>query len=169
MKPRLIPIFAALTLALWGAAAAALDPREADILGLRLGMAVLEVESRLQAQGSSEARWISKQQPCDSNRSGLCLTALTAPTKDGLLDIAFSPAETIVRIDYTLRSMGMGEPAIIRSAVLSQFGPPSDATELAWCLRPNAAGACSLDRPSLRLLPGPGVTSVLRLSEGEKH
>lgn len=145
----------------------ALEPHDADILTLRLAMPAAEVESRLRAQGSPEAQWTRAPTPCPAKAATDCSTTLSAPTKDGWLDIAFSARQTVVRIGYRLRATGVGESAIIQTSVINRFGPPTDAAGMAWCRRPNAQGACPPDQPSLRLTHGTGVAMVLTLTEGE--
>ncbi len=145
----------------------AFEPHNTDILTLRLAMPAAEVESRLRTQGSPEAQWTRASPPCPTQAAIDCPATLGAPTKDGWLEIAFSARQTVVRIVYTLRANGVGEPAIIQRSVLDRFGPPTDAAGMAWCYPPSEHGTCPTNQPSLRLTHGAGVTMILTLSEGE--
>jgi hypothetical protein len=149
--------------------ALAFEPHDIEILTLRLAMPAAEVASRLRAQGSAESQWTRVQRPCPGQPAGDCLAMLSAPTKDGWLEIAFSTRQTVLRIGYTLRATGAGEPAIIRTSVLDRFGPPTDAAGMAWCRRPNERGTCPTDEPILHLTQGAGVAMVLTLAEGEQR
>ncbi len=167
MPPFRLSLYVAAAFLLCASPASALDVRETDILNLRLGMRLEEVEMVLRVQGIDAHRWERHTQPCPIAPASSCLTALLAPTRDGRLAIGFSAASGAVRrIDYVFKANGPGEPDMIRASVMRRFGDPSDVTDTIWCLRISAKGTCPTDQPHLRFQPGPGVTLILSLSDG---
>ena len=162
-----IVLYAALTLFQGAGSVGALEPSGVDILNLRLGMGVREVEAVLLSQAIDPKRWDRHTKPCPSAATGICLMEIVAPTRDGRLAIGFAATDgTVRRVDYTFRANGAGEPEMIRASVLRRFGDPSDVTDTVWCGRISAVGTCPADRPTLRLGHGSGVTMVLSLSDG---
>ena len=148
------------------AAASAFDPRLVSILGLGLGMGRAEIAARLAAQGIPASRIREQCGPCTNDPAARCVTALTARTLDGDLLIGFVAragpgTETVWRIAYTLAGRGASEPAMIRNAVMDQFGPPSSRDPPVWCARTGAAGCDPPDQPQLTWREGPGTSSTL--------
>ncbi len=157
-------IFAVLATITWIEGARALDPLAIDILTFRLGMSPQEVERGLIRQGIQPVDWVRRHVACPNRPDAACLSSLTVPTQDGTLEIGFSLAARVERIDYTLRATGPGEPAMIRASVLNRFGPPSGKHDLTWCLEATASGDCPAGQPVLRFRSGPGLVSFLSLT-----
>jgi hypothetical protein len=150
--------------------AAAFDPRETDILGLRLGMNPQDVLHNLAAQGADPSRIDQEVGACTANARGRCILAVTAPTPDGTLLIRFAAragpgSEAVWSIAYTLAGRGAGEPDMIRAAVLNRFGPPVSADPLLWCGIVDRHGCNPPDQPQLTFVDGPKSSSTLTLSD----
>lgn len=160
---------AALLLTLWVAAAAAPDPREMDILGLRLGMTRVEVIAHLVAQGVDRRQIRTERDPCPGNPAAGCVDQLTAPTHDGNLVIRFVAdprivTETAWSIAYTLHGLLPNEPSIIRGAVLDHFGPPSGGNDPAiWCAHVSGASCAPANQPQMTFSQSRAATSTLTL------
>ena len=153
--------------------AAGFDPRQVDVLTLRLGMTETEATERLLAQGV-RAEAIGRQRvPCPEAPGRTCLTTLTAPTRDGVLVLHFRPdgrAAASLRADllvYTLHVRSSGEPAMVRASVLARYGVPSVMEPLTWCAQVAEDGRCPADQPRLTLRPGtvPTIAGTLSLTE----
>ena len=161
-------LFLALILLLGGSAVAtALDPRDVDILGLRLGMSRSDLLSRLAAQGIARSLVQQTQVTCDGSPAATCVDRLTAPTRDGELVVRFdiragTGRDTVWSIAYTLAGRGAGEPAMIRAAVMDRFGPPVSRNPALWC-RAVASACRQPDQPQLIFQEGPGTRSTLTL------
>jgi hypothetical protein len=170
MRTRFFLLTGVLLLLLGRSAAAGLDPRALDILGLRLGMTRPAVLALLAVQGVAPA-WIQEQPgPCGTDPAVRCLAQLTAPTRDGILQIRFvAPrgpgSEMIWSIAYTLAGRGAGEPEMIRAAVFERFGPPTIRDPPVWCANAGTAGCSPSDQPQLIYREGPGTSSTLTLSD----
>lgn len=162
-------IFAAFLLTTLGKPATALNPREADILGLRLGMPQSEVVARLQAQGITRISLQEDQAHCLGPAEDSCLDRITAPTRDGVLTIRFvarsGGAEPAAwSIAYTLAGRLPGEPEIIRKAVLDHFGQPTSASDPeVWCAEAAGSQCSPADQPQITFHQGPGTTSTISL------
>jgi len=151
-------------------AAAALDPRGVDILGLRLGMTMQDLMDHLAVQGAKGGRVQEESGPCATDPAASCVRALTATVPDGKLLIRFvvhagPGSETVWSIAYTLAGRGAGEPDMIRAAVLDHFGPPTSSNPVVWCERGGASGCNPPDQPQLLYSEGPGTSSTLTLSD----
>ncbi len=155
------------------APALALDPRDLDILRLRLGMGETEVIAHLAEQGITAVQ----RQPnraCTGDAAPWCRTVITARTRDGSLAIeladpvpAASSAESWVSsILYRLDGRGPNESEMIRMSVLNRFGPPNSLRPMTWCERPDPTGACPANRPHLTFEPGPDIGARLFLTAG---
>src|SRR4051794_12011660 len=155
----------------------AFDAGSIDILTLRLGQSEDEVVARLADQGIGEARMQRQRHACPHDPAASCLTAIQARTRDGMLTISFgNPASrtasedvSVHRIEYRLSGKGAGEPDMIRASVLNRFGEPSWRQPLAWCGRAARATGCPADQPRLTFEAGPGVSSLLPLTAGERR
>lgn len=147
--------------------AGAVEPRDIEILGLRLGMPATEVLARLQTQGAQD---ISPFPPdCREMEDTSCLSLLTARTKDGTLELGFGPMSTgISRIAYLLNGRGPNEQQVIRQAIRDRFGPPSVSAPPRWCSAAAAHRGCPDDSPHLELAEGPGTAMRLVLTSGGK-
>jgi hypothetical protein len=124
----------------------AFDAAQADIIGLRLGMADTEVIAALRRQGFSVT---------------YDHVALAARTLDGQLTIGLGPDHEAREIRYTLRGNGAGEGEKIQAAVLDHFGPPSQAKPMMWCRVLRHDGMCPDGAASLTFRPDT-LTLVLR-------
>jgi hypothetical protein len=155
----------------------AFDAGSVDILTLRLGQSEDEVVARLADQGIGEARMQRQRHACPRNPAVICLAAIQARTRDGMLTITFGDATTgtasdvvfVHRIEYRLSGKGAGEPDMIRASVLNRFGEPSWRQPLAWCGRAARATGCPADQPRLTFEAGPGVSSLLTLTAGDRR
>lgn len=151
------------------AAAATLDPREVDILGLRLGMTEAEIVARLASQGIARISIQEEHGRCLGATPDICIDRMLAPTRDGTLLIRFAAQPhageaAAWSIAYTLAGRMPGEPEIIRNAVLDRFGKPSIATDpLVWCANTAGAGCSPADQPQITFHRGPGTASTLTL------
>lgn len=160
---------AVLLLLLWEVAATAVDPRNADILGLRLGMTRTEVVARLVAQGIDRPLIRDERDPCPGNPAAGCVDQLTAPTRDGRLVIRFvarpdTGQDAVWSIAYTLYGRLPGEPAIIHDAMLEHFGPPPGGTDPAvWCAHVAGAVCSPADQPQIIFGQGPSTSSTLTI------
>jgi hypothetical protein len=149
-------------------ASAALDPRNVDIIGLRLGMTRQDLIGRLAAQGIARSRMHEEAQRCATDPTASCVRTLAVPIPDGTLLIQFvvraGPGSEIVwSIAYTLAGRGAGEPEMIRNAVLDHFGPPTSRDPPVWCAPGSASGCSQPDQPQLTYHEGPGTSSTLTL------
>ena len=162
-------MFCALALTLWGTAAAALNPRDVDILGLRLGMTREDVIARLLAQGIPRVSIQDDQGECPGPSTAACIDRMTAPTRDGTLLIRFSAATgatepTVWSIAYTLAGRMPGEPDMIRAAVLDHLGPPTGGTDpVIWCAQASGSECSPADQPQITFRRGAGTSSTLTL------
>lgn len=155
------------------APAAALDPRDLDILRIRLGMSEVEVIAHLAEQGITGVQ----RQPnraCTGDAAPWCRMMIVARTRDGSLTIeladpmpaAASADAWVSSIQYRLDGRGPNELEMIRMAVLDRFGQPSSLQPMTWCERPNSTGTCPPNRPHLVFEPGPGIGARLFLTAG---
>ncbi len=126
--------FAALAALLVVSPGYAFDATNVDIVGLHLGMPGSEVVTSLQRQGFAVRQ-----------EHG----ALFARTRDGQLTVDLTDDHVIRRIRYALRGSGANETARLKEAVLDHFGPPDQATPLAWCRTSGHNGKCSEAESSL--------------------
>jgi hypothetical protein len=156
-------------LALASPAAAALNPRKADILGLRLGMTEAEIVARLLSQGVAGLSIQQEHGKCLTEAEDVCIDRMTAPTRDGTLLIRFVTAPGAKEaaawsIAYTLTGRLPGEPAMIHDAVLDRFGQPSGGPDpLFWCAHVSGAECSPADQPQITFHQGPGTASTLTL------
>jgi hypothetical protein len=152
--------------------AAALDPRDADILRLHLGMGEAEMMTRLAEQGAAVQ---DRDRLCADDHTPRCQTRIVAKTIDGMLTITLAdpPPETAARearvnsVLYRVGSRGVAEAKQVQAAMLERFGEPSSQSPLAWCGAPALGHACPADRPRLSFQIGPGVSWQLALTAGE--
>jgi len=155
---------------LWAGFAAALDPRDVDILGLRLGMTREDVVAQLAAQGIDRRMTREERHACPGDPAAGCIDRLTAQTRDGTLLIHFAIASaaapaTVWSIAYTLTGRLPGEPAIIRNAVLDRFGPPAGGRDpVIWCAHVSGSDCSPPDQPQITFHQGPSTASTLTLS-----
>ncbi|HEY1932736.1 MAG TPA: hypothetical protein VGG99_12040 [Acetobacteraceae bacterium] len=150
-------------------AAATLDPREVDILGLRLGMTESDIVGRLLSQGVARLSIQEEHGKCLTEAEDVCIDRITAPTRDGTLRIRFAIASgasqaTAWSIAYTLTGRLPGEPGMIRDAVLDRFGQPSGGPDpLYWCAHVSGSECSPADQPQITFSQGPGTASTLTL------
>jgi hypothetical protein len=124
----------------------AFDVAQADIIGLRLGMADSEVTATLRRQGYTVTH--------DHE-------ALLARTLDGQLTIDIGADHAAHEIRYTLRGNGLQEGEKIEASVLNRFGPPDQSKPMGWCRVLRRDGRCPAGAASLTFSPET-LTLVLR-------
>jgi hypothetical protein len=153
--------------------AAALDPRDLDILRIRLGMGETAVSAHLAEQGiTSVQRQANRACPVDA--IAWCRTVIVARTRDGSLTIELAdpmPGAVLTEpwvssILYRLDGRGPNESEMIRMSVLGRFGQPSSLRPMTWCEQPDPTGACPANRPHLVFEPGPDIGARLFLTAG---
>lgn len=168
MRTTICLLSAILLLAARIAPAAAIDPLQVDIIGLRLGMALPDVLRCLARQGIDRSRIHLQAGACGHAAGTRCTRRLAAPTVDGSLVVRFRASggpgsETVSRIAYTL--IPRGDPATIEGAVLDHFGPPTTSHPLTWCASGDRSGCDPPNQPRLTFVEGPEATSTLTLSD----
>jgi hypothetical protein len=151
--------------------AAALDPRDADILRLHLGMGEAEMMARLAEQGAAMQ---DRGRLCADDHTPRCQTRIVAKTLDGTLTITLADPmpETATReprvssVLYRVSLRRASEATQIQESMIDRFGEPSSQSPLAWCGAPAPGHACPADRPRLSFEVGPGMSWLLALTAG---
>jgi hypothetical protein len=134
MGMRAVAAVAAIAVFLATSPGHAFDAAQAEIIGLRLGMADIDVTAALRRQGFAV-----------TTDHG----ALVARTLDGQVTVYLTGTQTVRRISYTLKGYGAGETEKIEGSVLDRFGPPDQAKPMAWCRKLGRDGMCPDAVPSL--------------------
>ncbi len=124
----------------------AFDVTQADIIGLRLGMADTDVTAALRRQGYAVTH--------DHE-------VLLANTLDGQISVEIGADHAAHEIRYTLRGAGVGEGAKIQSSVIDRFGEPNQSNPMVWCRMVKRDGMCPTGAPSLTFRPDT-LTLMLR-------
>lgn len=140
------------------------DPGRVDILTLRLGMSRAEAMSGLLAQGIAATEIKQFLGSCQDDASRPCTVRIVARTKDGELTISFG--DRVQGIAYQLNGKAVGEPQMIRGAVLERFGRPTTDDPMTWCNPPNGSALCQADRPRLIYKTAPKGGGTLSLLAG---
>jgi hypothetical protein len=165
MRRHVLMLAAVLALLLSIHTGQAFDPRKVDLLMFRLGMSEEQVASLFAVQGIPMESLSGQRHACPTRPKGGCLATVTAPTRDGVLELHFRAdeagggADTLDRIVYRLRFHTLMELHLVRESVLARYGMPTVQNPPTWCAAPNDDGACPADQSRLTFQIGVEPTS----------